>query len=516
MLRDVNGDGAKDLVVAVESAGGVAVLNGLAGGQFAAPIVYGAGGGTSGVAAADFDGDGKLDIVAANFLSNGVAVLRGRGVAGFNSSVSFAGFPRAVASVVADFDGDGHPDIAVLMSPALAPVGATGSIQIIRSDGMGTLLAGGFGGIGQSAGSLAVADFNKDGKLDLVATSGFVGAAELLIGNGTGGVASSALLNNVSSTSTSSAVAAGDVNNDGNPDVVVANPTLGNVSLLLGNGNGTFQAPTSVASGGSVNYGLLLLDIDGDGKKDIVAANGAAGTVSVMRGNGNGTFQAAVSTSACAGTSRLADGEFNGDGRPDILVLCNSGVVSVLLGQVGGGLTLKTSFTPNAGTSSIAVGDIDGDGNLDIVAGNGANGSVTVARGIGDGTFQPAETFLAGAANVKSVAVADFNGDGLADIAAIVDDGNPATLYGRINLLLNRTPLPCDTGLAGDCDGDGIPNGVEVAEGRNPLVKDNDVFANARLFAMQQYRDFLGREGDAAGITGWSGAGGRAPTRARR
>jgi hypothetical protein len=167
-------------------------------------------------------------------------------------------------------------------------------------------------------------------------------------------------------------VTVGDFNGDGMLDLAVANPGSNNVSVLLGHGDGTFQAARNFAVG-TAPVSLAVGDFNGDGLPDLAVANQNSSNVSVLLGMGDGSFQAAVSFAAGRFPSSVAVGDFNGDGVPDLAVA-------------------------NAG--SLQVGD----------------GSVSVLLGNGDGTFQVAVNFAAGR-DPRSLAVCDFNGDGVLDLA---------------------------------------------------------------------------------------------------
>jgi hypothetical protein len=227
-------------------------------------------------------------------------------------------------------------------------------------------------------------------------------------------------------------VAVGDFNNDGIPDLAVADEGLnpvGGVSILLGNGNGTFQPAVNYA-GGAQLVSVAVGDFNGDGLLDLAVVEGAqtggSPGVSVLLGNGNGTFQAARTFNAGTIPVSVAVGDFTGDGRLDLAV-ANAGDsqgrgqgVSVLLGNGDG--TFQAARTFDAGTQprSVAVGDFNGDGPLDLAVADagdsqGRGQGVSVLLGNGDGTFQPARTFLA--YGPESVAVGDVNGDAIPDLA---------------------------------------------------------------------------------------------------
>ncbi len=234
-----------------------------------------------------------------------------------------------------------------------------------------------------------------------------------------------------------------DVNRDGRPDLVVANYCGvgcvgdGSVSVLLGNGDGTFQPAVAYDSGGPDTYSVAVADVNGDGKPDIVVANSGNNTVGVLLGNGDGTFRPAVtypssaagSGATCPDAVTIAD--VNGDGRPDLIVTnyCSENyltkLVGVLLGNGDG--TFQSAVAYDSGglqAYSVAVADVNGDGKPDLLVANWVasdqdvgSGTVGVLLGNGDGTFQPAVAYDSGGTLAYSIAVADVNGDGNLDVA---------------------------------------------------------------------------------------------------
>ena len=221
----------------------------------------------------------------------------------------------------------------------------------------------------------------------------------------------------------------------------------GIVGVLLGNGDGTFQTAVPYSSGGIRAYSMAVADVNGDGKPDIVVANGAAvvangtGVVSVLLGNGDGTFQTAVpySSGAYGGAVSVAVADVNGDGKPDLLVLdyanaaygTTSSTVGVLLGNGDG--TFQSAVTYDSGGlygTSLAVVDVNGDGKPDLLVTNdgcdtNCIGTVGVLLGNGNGTFQTAVTYASGG-EAWSVAAADVNGDGKPDL--LVANNGSATV----------------------------------------------------------------------------------------
>lgn len=446
-ISDVNGDGRPDLVVAnrcennIDCANGtVGVLLGNGDGTFRAEVNYGSAGQyPTSVAVADVNGDGKPDVMAANecadnvCTSGSVSVLLGSHGGSFRAPVNYASGGEYVYSVaVSDVNGDGKPDLLVGNYCDNSTDCPNGTLGVLQGNGDGTFHAVAAHDLGVDVNSIAVADVNGDGTRDLVAVAG--NSVSVLIGRGDG-TFQPAVSYSAGPCGTAVSVAVSDVNGDGKPDLLVANlynctiNTLGTVGVLLGNGDGTFQAAVDYSSGAQSATFVAVSDVNGDGRLDLLVANQCgvndctSGTVSVLLGNGDGTFQTAV-TYGPGGqfSSQVVVADVNRDGKPDLLV-ANESSVAVLLGNGDGTFQAATvTNTPAAldsGFGSLAVADFNGDGKLDVVS--GPVGVLLV--GNGDGTFQsPMELGAAG----SPIAVADLN-----------NDGKPDLVVGGTTILLN-------------------------------------------------------------------------------
>ena len=277
--------------------------------------------------------------------------------------------------------------------------------------------------------SVVIGDFNGDGIPDLAATYPGANALTVLLGNGDGTFTATSASSATGSESLS--IAAGDFNGDGALDVVVANYGSNTVTVLLGNGDGTFTATSANPATGSSPISIVTGDFNGDGILDIAVANEGSNTVTVLLGNGDGTFTAAFASPATGSEPQsIATGDFNGDGSQDLAVAnYGSNTVTVLLGH-GDGTFTTTSTSPATGSNptSIAVGDFNGDGIQDLAIGNASggtsdpingesDGTITILLGVGDGTFTATSAIPATGGNPSSIAVGDFNGDGIPDLA---------------------------------------------------------------------------------------------------
>jgi hypothetical protein len=493
-VGDFQGDGVADLAVAndgniIGQHIGVSVLLGHGDGTFGAAVSYPAGSYPNDVAVGDFNGDGVPDLAVTNFATNGpVDALLGNGDGSFQPAVSYAAGFEPLTLAVGDFNGDGHTDLAV------ANYSGPDTVSVLLGNGDGSFQPAASYPAGTLPNSVAVGDFNGDGVADLVvANDASPGTVSVLLGKGDG---SFPVVPRYHTGTNPESVAVGDFNGDGIPDLAVANHgdeygQGGGVSVRLGNGDGIFQPAHSFAAGvGPSTVGVA--DVNGDGIPDLVVADsgdylGRSGGVSVLLGNGNGTFQPARTFAAAGAPHSVAVGDFNGDGVLDLAV--DNGVydtVSILLGNGDG--TFQPAVTYAAGTNpdSVAVGDFDGDGTPDLVVANagdvnGNGAGVSMLLGNGDGTFQPARTVPAGRFP-QCVAVGDFNGDGKRDLAVANAGTQPDYPDGSVSVLLGngdgtfRPAVNYPLGLGpdalavGDFNGDQIPDLAVVNEAGNVSV----------------------------------------------
>jgi Big-like domain-containing protein/VCBS repeat protein/FG-GAP repeat protein len=423
VTADFNGDGKVDLAVSTDGtlSACVAVMLGNGDGTFQSPVNYGnsncGGSNVLAIVTGDFNRDGKPDLAVTSRQSV-VSILLGNGDGTFQSPVNYstgvlnnANFPTEITAV-GDFNNDNNPDLII--------VGVGGAAGVLLGNGDGTFhpainftvpTGGPFDNF-----SVAVSDFNRDGKLDAVVADGsvFSNSIYVLLGNGDGTFKTPV---KYGADTSPNAVAVGDFNGDGFLDVATCNfgvngPLNGDVSILLGNGDGTFRTAVNYPSGSPGNM-LVAADLNGDGHLDL-AVQSEGGYISVLAGNGNGTFQTPVNYGG--GTNLgIAAGDFNGDHRLD-LALVDSVTQSVdLLLNIGKGAFEASRFftlTSDVSGEGITAADVNGDGKLDIASSNGS-----VLLGNGDGTFQPAVPFPTGGGS--SIVAADFNGDGKKDLVTV-------------------------------------------------------------------------------------------------
>jgi hypothetical protein len=416
-LGDFNGDGHPDIAVA-NAAGqrgdpatpGISILLGHGDGTLKPAGTYPSGGNNQGVVAADFNHDGNPDL--ATSLGPAIEILQGFGKGQFQKSDSYTvDDPSSIA--VADFNGDGKLDMAVaIYEPS--------SVSILLGNGDGSFQPAVSYAAAANAGSIVAADFNHDGKPDLVMTNLYLNAVSIMLGNGDGTFQPAVTYSVVNNVST---LIVGDFNGDGNPDIATFEEnedSSGTISILLGNGDGTFQAASTLATGTTIHL-LAAADFNGDGKLDLAACNQIPSTISILLGNGNGTFRPSIDTAIGGYCGNLAVADLNGDGKPDLIVNNitledHIASLSTMLGRGDGTFGPAHNFTPAlSDVWTMAVADFNGDGLVDVAVAGGVGDSVVLLLGKGNGAFDyPSYFFSVG---LDYMSVGDFNNDGKPDLA---------------------------------------------------------------------------------------------------
>ncbi|CAF4886753.1 unnamed protein product [Rotaria sp. Silwood1] len=479
---DFNNDSRLDIVVANSGVSNVAVFLGKGKGIFSSPLYYSTGNNSQpySVATGDLNNDNRLDIVVANSGSNNIGIFLGLDVIKFTRkatySTGFSVHPEYV--VVYDFNNDTQLDIVVANSnqdnvgvllgytnvtfsmettystgyqsrPISLAVGDFNnddrqdiSIANANSDSVGVLFGYGNGsfenqviyptGSGSNPRSIATGDFNNDSRLDIVVVYNGINSVGVLLRYDDIAF-ESPVLYSTDSGSTPNWISFGDLNNDNNLDIAIANYGTHNIGVLYGYGNGSFKDPQFYPTGsGSRPYSIVVCDFNNDSFLDIVFSDNFGNRIGILFGIGNGSFSTPeLFYSGGTWPETIAVADFDNDGQLDIAVNIEDNVYILLQYHNGRFASETTCSTGHSSTGqAIAIGDFNNDGWLDMAIATSHTNNVGILLGTGNGSFLPIQTYPTGLnSGPRAIAVADFNGDGQLDIAVANHNGNNLGIF---------------------------------------------------------------------------------------
>jgi FG-GAP-like repeat len=448
------------LAVADINSGDVTILSSLGGGSFSATqtIVLPGTAPTSAptsIVAGDF-GNGSFDLAVTDSAANVVYILKGNGDGTFEplpvASLVVGANPYSI--VAGDF-GNGHLDLAVADAGAndVSVLLGNGDLTFqaaIRSPTTSSSKLSASGAAGSFPVDIAAGNFNGDGRLDVA--TGNIRSSDITVLLGKGDGSFEAPPGSVVG-SNAVAVATGDFTGNGNLGVAVLNQASDSVTILPGNGDGTFQQPLSVAlPQGSRATSIVTADFNNDGRADLAVADPFIGEVSILLGNGDGTFQSST-IAVPGGPYAIAAGDFTGNGLVDLAVADQySSSVTILLGKGDGTFTVgqtialvnpadPTNPDPYFALDAIVAGNFTNSGHLDLAVAEPFIDAVTVLVGAGNGTFTQGSTISFGetiiAPSSMALVTGDFRNNGLTDLA--VASSNFFPVYGdTVNVLLSN------------------------------------------------------------------------------
>lgn len=355
--------------------------------------------------------------------------------------------PTSVA--VADLNNDQKVDLAVTNLE-------DNSVSILLGNGDGTFQAAVNYNTGEAPEEVVASDFNADGNIDLAIANSFDDTLSILMGKGDASF-EDAVSCNVGEFPLSIAVA--DFNGDNKDDLAVANfsSSPGNVSILLGNGDGTFQDAVSLTAGNEPTD-IYSSDFNGDTHMDLAVANSTDHTVSILLGNGDGTFQAAVNYQVGQSPFGITGGDFNHDKKEDLAIANGayiSNIISILMGKGDGTFQTAVNYVTGKWPIAVAATDFDQDGSLDLAVANSGDDNVSILQGSGNGAFQLALNLPAGDYPYDLIA-SDLNEDGWDDLVVVnnnpVDSSEAQEQYVVSVLLNNSSTCPLNLILSDNND----------------------------------------------------------------
>ena len=432
---DFTGNGITDLAVAVADTGGatddIVVLMGRGDGTFYAMPAVPVGLVPVSIAMGDFAHNGRIDLAVADNNSDDITILSNQGGGFFSPQQTILLPGIAPTSIVAGDFGTGNLDLAVT-DPN------TSAVDILQGNGDGTFQTQPVASlpVGANPSSIVAGDFGN-GHLDLAVADANSNGVSMLLGNGNGtfqaainSPTANSNVTNANGVAPGTApidVVAGNFNGDGRLDLATGNAGSGDISVLIGKGDGTFEEPAGTNPVGYATAAVATGDFTGNGNLGVAVVNKGSDSVTILPGNGDGTFQQALTVALPqgSGASSIVAADFNNDGRTDLaLTDSNLNEVSILLGNGDGTFQSSTIAVPG-GPYAIAAGDFTGNGRVDLAVADRVGNAVTILLGNGDGTFTVGQTItLVNSAdpsnpyvNPDAILAGNFTSNGHLDLA---------------------------------------------------------------------------------------------------
>jgi hypothetical protein len=471
-LADLDHDGALDMLITGSSGSELVYALGNGNGTFQTSTTKGTVGSASDLTVVDLDGDGALDVLTSSFPNSRVDLFFGNGDGtlqdlthgdpdrdgipdvlaaaqsggrvsmlegktrgngdGTIASASLVSMPAAGLLEVqtADFDRDGWLDFAVLVTDCCG-----GEVEVRTNNGNRTFsYSDDFGGMGDAR-AMDVGDMNSDGVPDIVVLDADTTNPDVNVFPGVGdGTFGAAVSTSLTASTDLHDIALGDMDRDGNLDVVVADLAADAVVILLGAGDGTLAGGTAysaILSGqtDAAPQSILVADLDRDGILDVLVRNqqGSQGTV-VLLGNGDGTLQAPQSSTSALGAEHINTADMNRDGILDLIATDYYGPRTSL--GTGSGTFGSETQTLLTITNSADARDMNRDGIPDLVYGSGSFNGVAIAPGQGNGNFGTPSTFST-IYSLNDLDIADLDHDGAMDVVTCAGNSFAQVFWGN-------------------------------------------------------------------------------------
>lgn len=322
----------------------------------------------------DINGDGKPDLVGTDYYRHNVVLLLNNGSGGYSTPITYSvGNYPPIDVAIADFNGDGKLDLAVLIIDS--DTDQHNAVMLFLGHGDGTFQPGNVIALTPYPGGIAVSDFNRDGKPDLVINNGYDAHLWVLLGNGDGTFQPTRV---VWVGDIPGKPVIGDFNADGNPDIVVPNESSNSVAILLGRGDGSFQTASFFPVGPFPVFAIAG-DFNGDGKLDLAVANGVDAPharIMLLPGDGSGRFSPAIVYYPGYYSGPLAASDLDHDGHADLALINGlDSKITVWRGS-NAGFNPPVGYSIDPGYGPILVADLNGDGRPDLITTTGSAGDI--------------------------------------------------------------------------------------------------------------------------------------------
>ncbi|CAF1308417.1 unnamed protein product, partial [Adineta steineri] len=386
--------------------------------------------GPSSVITGDFNNDDQLDILVTNQNLRAIGIFLGNSSGIFSNQTTYSINAQPVSVATGDFNDDNRPDVVIVDSTSniigvlLALEDGTFSSQTTYSTGKDSLPS-----------AITIGDFNNDKQLDIVVANYLGRNIGIFFGYGNGSFSSQQTYSTGQDSSPISVVAS-DVNGDKVLDIIVANYDMNNIGILFGYSNISFSLQYSYSTGNNSNpYCIIVDDVNNDTNPDIIVANYQIGNIGIFLGNQDGTFsiQTTYSTGITSNPKSITIGDVNNDGWADIAV-ANYGAanIGILSGYGNGSFTDQKTLSSKSGTTpfSLAMGDFNNDNQLDIIVANYQGNNVDIFFGYSDGSFGDRRSYSTGSDSKPfAVATADFNNDNQLDFVVANRESNSISIF---------------------------------------------------------------------------------------
>ncbi|CAF1487942.1 unnamed protein product, partial [Rotaria sordida] len=423
VLSELNRDNHLDIVV-VSNNIGVSIFLGNGDGTFRTQVTYSTGSGASPYDAVvtDFNQDNYYDIVVTNGASNEVAILFGDGNGNFEFTQAYStglnSGPYGIA--VEDLNNDKQLEIVVVLW-------GTDNVGVLTQYYAANFAKQAINPTGSALHphSIAVGDFNRDNRSDIVVVNSGTDNLGIRLGSSNGTFGPN-MMYSIATNAYPQYVITVDINKDKDLDIVVVNSRNSSISVIMGYGNGSFVAQTMYSTGvESRPYAIAVGDFNNDYQQDLVIANSGTDNIGIFFGHNYASFQdqKTYSNKDCFTPNDVVVGHFNNDNYLDIAVVCgNSNNLAILLGYDDGCFADMITYSTgsNSYPNSLAIGDFNNDDQMDIVVVNYAANNIGLFLNYGNGSFANMITYSTGDGSTpRSAAVGDLNNDNLTDIVAV-------------------------------------------------------------------------------------------------